>query len=244
MAQRFYDLHLHSCLSPCADNDNTPFNLVGMGALNGLQVMALTDHNTARNCPAFFAAAAQHGILPVPGMELTTAEEIHLLCLFPTLADALDFDRAVDAKRIHIRNRAAIFGEQWLWSEQDTSIGQEPDLLSNATALSLEEGAALAAQYHGVCYPAHIDRQANGVIAVLGDVPQTPVFSCVEFHDRGNVAAYTAQYKLAGKTVVVSSDAHTLSAVQERVAWLDLPDGDDDTVRRYLIARLQRGEQA
>lgn len=81
--ERFYDLHLHSCLSPCADNDMTPVNIAGMGMLNGLSVMALTDHNSCGNCPAFFEACRSYGITPVAGMELTTAEDIHVVCLFP-----------------------------------------------------------------------------------------------------------------------------------------------------------------
>ena len=118
-----YDLHVHSCLSPCADNDNTPNNLAGMGYLNGLKIMALTDHNSARNCPAFFAAAERYGIVPVPGMELTTAEDIHVVCLFPSLEDALAFNDAVDEKRIRIPNRKDIFGDQLILDAEDEVIG-------------------------------------------------------------------------------------------------------------------------
>ena len=82
MNRYYYDLHTHSSLSPCADNDNTPYNLVGMAVLSGINILALTDHNTCKNCPAFFAAAKQYGIIAVAGMELTTAEEIHVVCLF------------------------------------------------------------------------------------------------------------------------------------------------------------------
>ena len=81
----YYDLHIHSCLSPCGDNDMTPDSIAGMGELNGLDIMALTDHNTLKNCPAFFKAAYRHGIIPVAGTELTTAEDIHAVCLFATL---------------------------------------------------------------------------------------------------------------------------------------------------------------
>ena len=85
MKKYYYDLHIHSCLSPCGDDDSTPNSIAGMGELNGLQIMALTDHNTCKNCPAFFKACKNHGILPVAGMELTTAEDIHAVCLFPNL---------------------------------------------------------------------------------------------------------------------------------------------------------------
>lgn len=77
-----YDLHIHSCLSPCGDDDMTPANIAGMAALKGLDVVALTDHNTCRNCPAFMAAAAEYGVLAVPGMEINTSEEVHAVCLF------------------------------------------------------------------------------------------------------------------------------------------------------------------
>ena len=82
MKDYYYDLHIHSCLSPCGDNDMTPNNIAGMGVVAKLDIMALTDHNTCLNCPAFFKAAENNGIVPVAGMELTTAEDIHLVCLF------------------------------------------------------------------------------------------------------------------------------------------------------------------
>ena len=238
-----YDLHVHSCLSPCGDNDSTPFNIAGMAVLNGLHICALTDHNTCRNCPAFFAAAEQYGFVPVAGMELTTAEDIHMVCLFERLEDAMRFDAAVDAQRIRIPNRTDIFGEQWVCGQDDTPLSQEPDLLSVATMLSLEDAVALVEQYGGVCYPAHIDRQANGIIATLGMLPPSPVFSCVEFHDAAKIEEYTEKYGLQGKTAVVCSDAHVLWDISggDNAVELDAPPEDADTVRHCLFAHL-RGE--
>ena len=82
MKKYYYDLHIHSCLSPCGDDDMTPNNIAGMGVVAKLDIMALTDHNSCLNCPAFFKTAQANGIVPVAGMELTTAEDIHLVCLF------------------------------------------------------------------------------------------------------------------------------------------------------------------
>lgn len=243
MGRYFYDLHIHSCLSPCGDNDSTPFNIAGMGKLNGLDMMALTDHNTCRNCPAFFEAAKAYGVLPVPGMELTTAEDIHVICLFPTLKTALDFDRAVDARRIRIENRPRIFGRQILWSREDEAAGEEPDLLINATSISLDEAAALAEQYGGVSYPAHIDRQSNGIIAALGTMPPTPHYGCVEFRDRENIPLYREKYGLSDKRVVISSDAHDLSSIMERENFLELDGGEEDEVRRQLVTLLGGARQ-
>ena len=85
----YYDLHIHSCLSPCADMDMTPNNIVNMAKLLGLDVIALTDHNTSLNCEAITKVAEKKGLCVLPGMELTTSEEIHAVCLFDTLDKAL-----------------------------------------------------------------------------------------------------------------------------------------------------------
>ena len=241
MSRYYYDLHIHSCLSPCADNDNTPNNLVGMGVLAGLQIMALTDHNTCRNCPAFFEAAKRQGIIPVPGMELTTAEEIHMVCLFPTLEEAMAFDGEIDRRRIRVRNRADIFGDQLITDGDDQVVGTEEFLLSNATTVSVEESVTLTAAFGGVCYPAHIDREANGIIAVLGGLPDSPPFPCVELHDGEREAEYRARFLRPDTRVVVGSDAHFLWDVRDKQYALEIPDEPYSSalVRRGLIDYLK-----
>lgn len=235
-----YDLHIHSCLSPCGDDDSTPDSIAGMGELNGLDIMALTDHNTCKNCPAFFKAAKRHGILPVAGMELTSSEDIHIVCLFETLEAAMEFDRYVDARRIKIKNRTDIFGNQFIVNENDERIGTEEFLLSNATTISLEEVPEAVKQFGGVCYPAHVDREANGIIAVLGAFPPTPFFSSIEVHDPMRRAEFA---KLCGKSedrVIVSSDAHYLWNINEAQECL-LLDGDRTDAVKNLF-RFLKGE--
>ena len=146
----YYDLHIHSCLSPCGDNDMTPDSIAGMGELNKLDIMALTDHNTLKNCPAFFKAAYRHGIIPVAGTELTTAEDIHTVCLFATLPGAMEFEKVLEERRIKIKNRPDIFGEQRITDENDNITGYDDYLLINATSFSLEE-VPQAVEKYGVC---------------------------------------------------------------------------------------------
>lgn len=238
-----YDLHIHSCLSPCGDNDSTPHSIAGMGLLAGLQIMALTDHNTTRNCPAFFEAAREHGIIPVAGMELTTAEDIHMVCLFPTLEAAMDFGREVDSRRIRIDNRPDIFGEQLVMDATDTVIATEPHLLSNATTIPVEETDGLCAYYGGVCYPAHIDREANGIIAVLGTLPPDPPFTCVELHDITREADYRARYDMARCVAVTGSDAHYLWDIRDGAHTIELEadPADEQGVRDRLLDYIRRG---
>ena len=242
MRRYYYDLHIHSCLSPCADNDMTPGNIAGMSLLAGLNIVALTDHNTCRNCPAFFEAAEKNGLIPVAGMELTTAEDIHLVCLFPTLEKAMAFDNAVDAQRVRIENRTDIFGEQWIMDGADNVIGSDPFLLSNATLLTIEQGTALCREMGGVCYPAHVDREANGVIAVLGVFPDDPVYTCAEFHDKSNEAAYLERYpNLRDKLLLTASDAHVLWDIRDKDAFFELEDEpfSAELVRQRLFEKLR-----
>lgn len=240
------DLHVHSCLSPCADDDMTPYSIAGMAKLNGLALVALTDHNSCGNCATFFDACAHYGIVPVAGMELTTAEDIHVICLFPTLEQALAFHTQVQSRRICIPNREAVFGQQLLIGADDEIVGKEPNLLINATTLTLAEGIALAGSFGGAAYPAHIDRESNGIIAVLGDFPKELATAAVEYHDAANIAAYTANYGLSDKQVVVSSDAHRLWDLSDGKFALELACAEDpQSVRDALIRRLrgQNGQE-
>lgn len=242
MNRFYYDLHIHSCLSPCADNDNTPYNLVGMAAISGIDIIALTDHNTAKNCPAFFKAADHYGITAVAGMELTTSEEIHVVCLFEHLEDALLFDKEIDSRRFKIKNRVDIFGEQLIMGEDDRVIGSDEFLLSNATTVSLDEVPGLVEKYGGVCYPAHIDRQSNSIITVLGTIPETPKFNCFEIHGPENISVFREKYNLFDKKIIISSDAHYLEGIKDKENYflLDADKSDVHKIRAELFKELRR----
>ena len=130
MERLAFDLHLHSCLSPCGGEDNTPANLAGMCVLAGLDVVALTDHNTAGNCAAFCRAAERYGLLALPGMELTTAEEAHVVCLFPDTAAAEEFGALVRKRLPPVKNKASIYGPQILMDGEDNVLGEDDGFLA------------------------------------------------------------------------------------------------------------------
>ncbi len=234
MNKYYYDLHLHSCLSPCGDDDNTPNNLAGMATLCGLNIVALTDHNSCKNCPAFFVAAKKYGLIAVAGMELTTSEDIHVICLFENLEDALLFDECIDKYRIPIKNRVDIYGEQMILDGDDNLVGTVENLLSNATTVSVDDVPRLVSEYNGICYPAHIDRQANGIIATLGTLPDIKGFNCVEFHDKEKIGEYTKEYGLEGKKIIVSSDSHYLTDMRDENCYFEL---DDEPYSSALIRK-------
>jgi len=238
-----YDLHIHSCLSPCADDDMTPANIAGMAYLNGIRLMALTDHNTCGNCAAFMQACRQYGIVAVPGMELETSEAVHLVCLFDELETALKFDAEVRTHYAPLDNRPEIFGNQLLVNAEDEVVGEETRMLLASTDLDLDSAAELVRKYGGAVYPAHIDRTSNGIIAILGAVPPEPGFTTVEVRDRENREKYVKDYGLEDKLVVVSSDAHNLWSIREDPESLELDDEPYSSakVRKSLI-KLLRGE--
>lgn len=242
MSRLYYDFHIHSCLSPCADNDMTPAAIAGMAAVCGLSAAALTDHNSTKNCPAFFEACRYYGVVPIAGAELTTAEDIHLLCLFPSLEAASEFDFELQRHRILIPNRADVFGDQLILDAEDMLIGQEPDLLINATDLSLDDAFRFAVSFGAAALPAHVDRESNGVIAVLGDFPAEPAFAAAEFACSCNREEYLKKYPLlAGLASVTDSDAHRLLGISEAVNSLPIEQGSEgevtSAVLRYLGAK-------
>ena len=225
MNRYFYDLHIHSCLSPCADNDMTPGNIAGMAAIKGLKIVALTDHNTCRNCRPFFAACRRLGLIPIAGMELTTAEDIHLVCLFDTLDAALDFNAEVRKHFLNVKNRPDLFGEQLITDENDVVIGKEDMLLSAATSLDIGSAVSLVRSHGGIVYPAHVDREANGIISILGDIPPDYNFSAAEFNIAANIEPYRKKYpSLQSINTVCSSDAHYLWDINEAGPSLEMDD--------------------
>ncbi len=244
MTRYFYDLHVHSCLSPCADDDMTPANIAGMATVQGLGIVALTDHNTSANCPAFFFHAARYGIVPIAGMELTTSEEIHAVCLFPTLDSAMEFNRIVSDQRVRVKNRPEIFGRQLIMDCDDEVVSEEEDLLINATEMDLECAYDTVTSLGGVCYPAHIDRESGGIISMLGTFPESPDYTSFELNDAASLAAHLERYPALRKMRhVVSSDAHNLWSMREADAAVELDDDlcSSQRVREALIAYL-RGE--
>lgn len=217
-----YDLHIHSCLSPCGDEEMTPHNIVNMAKLIGLDMIALTDHNSCKNCPALLHVAQQAGLVAVPGMELCTAEEIHVVCLFPRLEAAMAFDARVETTLPSIQNRPDIFGTQTVMDENDDPVSDYPVMLTTGSSLGVDEVAALVRQYGGAAFPAHIDRPSFSLTASLGTVPELG-FRAHEISRRGDMVTLTAHYPvLQSGPLLRNSDAHMLAHIQDPGPWLEL----------------------
>ena len=176
----FCDLHIHSCLSPCGDALMTPNNIVGMAFIKQLDVIAVCDHNTARNLPAIQEVADMMGVVLLPGLEITTREEAHMLAYFDSVEAALAFSERIYPYLPPVPNNPRFFGEQQIMNAQDEVTGNEEKLLISALDLSFEECAALIRAGGGLCVPAHINRGSNGCLNALGFLPQGVHYDALE----------------------------------------------------------------
>lgn len=216
-----YDLHIHSALSPCGDNEMTPNNIVNMSLLKGLDIISITDHNSAKNLPAIFEVAKDKEIIIIPGIEVNTKEEVHLLCYFPSLDAAMSFDKYLESYLPQILNNKEIFGEQLILNSQDKIIGQIDNLLINALHLSIDEVFSLVKKWEGEVIPAHIDRDSYSIISNLGFIPSHLPISTLELSSNVNDKDFkTWSKKYKGFRFIQSSDAHFLEKILERQSFL------------------------
>ncbi len=230
-----YDLHTHSALSPCADNDMTPVTIVGHAALSGLHFVAVSDHNAIAHVPLAIQAGEAYGVVTVPAVEVQTNEDIHILCLFGEFKDLEVFYKVLPLTER--KNRPDLFGEQLLYDEDDEVIGQEDRMLLDSCPLSSDEVFDLVNKYGGVAVPAHIDRDANSMLKILGTIPEK--YKTVEFSTRST----KEERDLWGKDrlVIIDSDAHTYDMLSDEATAGEIELDDYSAVA--LVRRLVEGKR-
>lgn len=230
-----YDFHLHSCLSPCGDNDMTPYNLVNMAKLLGYDIIALTDHNSCLNCPAAIKAGEIAGITVVPGMELCTSEEIHTVCLFPALENALEFSEYVKSTVIPVKNDESIFGNQYIMDSLDNILGSEELLLTSASGISIDDVVKTVSDFGGAVFPAHLDRASYSVLSVLGFMYPEMNFKVAEFTHKAYIPQYEEKHPLLQNMKKLrNSDAHYLENMPEAKEEIDLPERSAQAVVDFI----------
>jgi 3',5'-nucleoside bisphosphate phosphatase len=221
MVSLSYDLHIHSCLSPCGDDDMTPANIVGMAVLKGLDVIAVTDHNSCKNCPYLIERGQEFGLIVIAGMEITTIEEVHAICLFERLEDAMSFDSYVYDHLIPVLNNKEIFGKQQICNQEDEIVGEISNLLINVTDIPFDSLYDLVVKYHGIMFPAHMDKNSNSLLSNLGFIGPDNKFDCIELKDIKTL--HTLQNKnpyLTKCKIISNSDAHYLEHINEPIHTL------------------------
>lgn len=231
----YYDFHIHSALSPCGDNDMTPNNLINMSIIKGLDAVALTDHNACENVRAV-AAVAGDKIIFIPGMEVETSEEVHIVTLFPTADAAEEMQRILTDSSPFIPNRPEIFGNQYIMDENDEICGEIDRMLVTASGLDIYTVVAAAKDLGGIAYPAHIDRESYSVLSNLGFIPPDLDISAVEITEKSRAALegeYSNRYN-----IITSSDAHYLWDISERNHYIEVSDASVRGILNAISNRL------
>lgn len=195
----------------------TPNNIVNMAKLNGLDAIAVSDHNCTKNLETISKIALKENIIFLPGCEVESSEEIHVLCLFENVADAIKFDENVISKKLpHIKNNVQIFGEQCIFDELDNIIAKDDRYLINATTLSIDEIRIKAGEYGGIAIPAHIDKQSKSIMSVFGFVDKSMGFDCFELSKNVSDNFIDDNNLNDDNIFLYDSDAHYLWDINER----------------------------
>ena len=207
-----------------------------MAVVKNLDVIALTDHNTCKNCKAAMAIGREYGITVIPGMELTTSEEVHVLCLFHTLEDAMGFDAYVEPRILQIPNDPKAFGDQFICDENDEVVGSFSTLLISATDISFDKVDDALKPFNGVMIPAHIDKNSFSLMSNLGFVPPDTDFKCFELADMKNLHKLQESNPYLRKcNVITDSDAHYIDRINEAVNTLYAKSNTIDDVLNALV---------
>jgi len=202
----------------------TPNDIVGMAVLNGLGLIAVTDHNSFGNVESVIKAAQGKELIVLPGAEIETSEEVHVLCLFASLDDALGFERELLPSFSAMQNRPDIFGEQILYDENDNVTGVMERMLLASVSVSFDELLRITEKYGGAFIPAHVDRNSYSVLSNLGFLPPDLNIPVVEVSALGVEQGFAQQNAdlLPKCRTITSSDAHYLWDIAESTNVLQL----------------------
>jgi 3',5'-nucleoside bisphosphate phosphatase len=235
------DLHIHTVLSGCAEVEMIPSLILWQAEKKGLNLIAITDHNACHNVEAVMEAAVGTPIHVLPGMELQTREEVHLLCLFDNLENCRTLQGTVFERLPFMANQEDLFGPQYVVNAAGEWLWTEERLLATSTDLTLEETVNQVALLGGVSIPAHVDRPSYSLLANLGLVPENLPIKALEVTSFFDCQEGCRKWpQLANRCLIVNGDAHRLEEIQNRTQFkMALPD-----IKEMIMAfQGQQGRQ-
>ena len=205
------ELHVHTVLSACAGTDMLPRPIVDAALFNEINLIAITDHNSCYNAAPVMKVGRRKGLLVLPGMELETEEEVHSICLFDTLDQLLALQKIVDARLPFYPNNEEFFGPQWVVDEHGKKLRSEKRQLLFPVQISIQRACKMVKDLGGLFIPAHINREANGLLSHLGTVPPDLDVEILEINRHTTKEACLKRHpELAHYRFLRSGDVHYL----------------------------------
>jgi len=233
------DLHIHTVLSPCAEESMTPSAIVWEAMERGLAMIAICDHNAAANTAATQRAAGDR-LSVIAGIEITTTEEVHLVGLFPDASSACAVADRVRAGLPPLVERTKWMGEQRIVDEEGSILGREPRMLAGASTFSLAEAVELVRWHGGLAVAAHLDRPSFSVLSQLGMMPEDLAFDAVEVSPAGLKKGKQRDFVPFGWAILCSSDAHSLDEVGDGRTVFELEAPTFEELRKAFRAEEGR----
>ncbi len=212
----------------------TPNNIVNMAYIKGLDIISVTDHNTMGNVESIMKVAKKRDILVIPGIEVTTKEEVHVLCYFRNIEDGIEFQDFIYRGLPDIKNNKKFFGNQLLMDENDNIIGEVEKFLLNSTKYTIKEINNLVNRLNGVLVPAHIDKKSYSILMNLGFIPDELNVKTVEVSKNYSSQSIKNLINLERYNLIKNSDAHYLGDINEPVMFLDIEKKDINSLVEYL----------
>lgn len=212
----FYDFHIHSALSPCASDEMTPTSIVAVAALKTLDIIGISDHNAIENVMATIESGKDFNIMVVPAIEVQTSEDIHILALFYDFSSLEKFYNTLTKRKI--KNKEHIFGKQLIINADDEIVGTEENLLLVGIEENIYKITKRIKEFGGIPVLAHIDREENGIVAILGEIPLDLDIQVVELSKFGE----KLKEKYSEFTILYNSDAHTLDSISEAKNFIEV----------------------
>ena len=228
----YYDFHIHTALSPCSENSMTPNNILNMSLLNGLDAIAITDHNTCENVQVVMKLAEEKDIIVIPGIEIETKEEIHIIGLFPNLQSVYNVQNIIYSKLPFVKNKPNVVGNQYVMNENDDIVKELDRFLLISTLLSLNEVIKLIKDNNGIAIPAHIDRPSYSILSNLGFIPDDLNTSTLEISRFSDLDKYKNKYR--NYRILQSSDAHELGYIGIKKNYIEIKEKNIKSIFTYL----------
>lgn len=227
------DLHLHTCLSPCADNQMQPTAIIEQAKKVGLDMIGICDHNSAENVSAVMKAGKREGLAVIPGIEITSQEEVHILGFFNTEQDLMHIQDII-YQNLTSQNDEQAFGPQLVVDECGNVVGKNPRLLIGATNLTIEKIIEMIHQWAGLVIASHVDRERFSLIGQLGFIPKGLKLDAVE------VSTPLPVRQEYDYPVITSSDAHFLEDIGKSYTCFMIEDTSVQEIGKALRCELGR----